>query len=103
MDVSTEAAGRSPEKRIELPRRLDVAICEYLSEEIRAAHGKALKLHAGEVELLGAGALQLLVSAQRQWAADGVAFTVEAPSEAFSDGLRLLGYPRSPFEEGQAA
>ena len=99
MTVSKNAEDTGPGggRDIALPERLDVAICEYLSEELKAAQGGAIRLDASRVTFLGSMALQLLIAAQRQWQADGAAFHVTAPSEAFRGGLALLGYANSPF------
>lgn len=70
---------------------LDTLATEHLASELAPQRGHSLTLHAGQVKFIGALALQLLIAAHRQWQADGKPFRIAAPSEAFLEGVALLG------------
>lgn len=76
---------------------LKLAVCldsletERLAEELRQSRGHPIMLDASNVTFLGALSLQLLIAACRQWKDDSMAFKIMSPSEAFLDGLNLMG------------
>lgn len=76
---------------LKLAACLDTLATEQLASELTPQRGHSLTLDAGEVTFVGALALQLLLSAQRQWRDDEKAFDIANPSAAFLDGVALLG------------
>jgi chemotaxis protein CheX len=70
---------------------LDMTAAGPLTKELLAVRGKPVSLDASGVRRLGGQCLQVLLSAQTTWAADGQAFEIVEPSPEFSDGLALMG------------
>lgn len=95
----TQATAESETRILTLPDRLDTAACEPLYAEFMAARGVPLQLDAGNVTFVGGLALQLLLSAEAEWAEEGQPFAVVRPSDGFSSGLALLGVPETIFEQ----
>jgi chemotaxis protein CheX len=73
-----------------LASTLDLAAAKPLWTELSAARTQPLKIDASSVERLGGLCLQVLIAARRAWQADGVAFAIENPSQAFTDAVRLM-------------
>ena len=74
--------------------------------EARAAFAAipALAGYSGPVERLGGLCLQVLLSAQRTWAADGHDLVVDPASEAFNDQWNAFGAPAMrPGQPGDPA
>jgi chemotaxis protein CheX len=78
---------------VALDATLALNTCAALAEQLNAARGHPLQLDASGVQRLGAQGLQVLLSAERTWAADHVAFEITAPSENFLADWRLFGAP----------
>lgn len=76
---------------ITLAACLDSLATERLASEFAPQRGHPLTVHAGEVSFVGALALQLLLATYRQWQADEKLFEITGPSDAFLDGIALLG------------
>ena len=74
-----------------LAARLDLGSVAALAAEFSELTGADLTVDAGQVDHLGALSAQLLVAAQRQWAAEGYQLTFSPRSAAFDDGLAVLG------------
>ena len=74
-----------------LPESLGAAAAPALHEALRGLRGAALTLEATQVRRLSAQTMQVLLSAARTWRADGKVLSLESPSEALTDALRLLG------------
>lgn len=53
--------------------------------------GAPLRVDASEVAQIGGGCLQLLLSAQQTWAADGLPFELVSPSTSLADALAFTG------------
>lgn len=77
---------------MELEARLDLRAAGPLASGIIAHRGADLVLDAGQVEHLGALALQVIRAAARTWAEDGHALSFENPSTELADQLALLGF-----------
>jgi chemotaxis protein CheX len=73
-----------------LPQILDLAAAAPLRQALLEARGQPLELDASRVERLGGLCLQVLLSAQAVWAADGYAFRIVNPSPAFAEAARLM-------------
>ena len=80
-----------------LPSELDIKAAVPLAAEFVAARGGDLALNASQVERIGAQCLQVLLSAAATWNADGVELTLEEPSPAFADAVRIAGLDLSSF------
>lgn len=78
-------------RRMRLAPRLDLAAASPLHSALLAARGDALTIDLSEVERIGASCAQVLVSAQKTWAADRVPLTFDQPSPEASAQLALLG------------
>ena len=76
---------------LRLPSVLDMRAAQPLKASLLEHRGKPLELDASEVERFGGLCLQLLVAGRTSWSADGCAFTVVNPSEAFLSALMLMG------------
>lgn len=76
---------------VHLNEILDLKAAEVLREDLIAAKASALHVDASKVQRLGGLCLQVLLSAQRTWAADGEHFRVVDASPDFLEGLRTFG------------
>lgn len=74
-----------------LPQNLDLSAAGPLWSDLCAARGQPVELDASSVERIGGLCLQVLLAAQAQWRADGIAFAVTNYSAAFADGVQLMG------------
>lgn len=84
-----------------LPDRLDSSAAPLLVSALRDRIGQPLVLDAGRVEVIGALAFEVMISAARQWAADGQSLTICRPSARFSAACQTLGLNRdAPFSSG---
>ncbi|WP_296600357.1 STAS domain-containing protein [Phenylobacterium sp.] len=70
---------------------LDMTAAGPLHKELLGRRGKPVTLDASQVRRLGGQCLQVLLSAQSTWAADGADFQIVNPSPEFADGLALMG------------
>ena len=70
---------------------LDMTAAGPLTKELLAVRGKPVSLDASSVRRVGGQCLQVLLSAQATWAADGQPFEIVEPSPEFADGLALMG------------
>lgn len=66
--------------------------------------GRPLVVDASEVEVIGALALEVIVSARRQWQADGQPFALQDPSDRFRSSCSALGLSAdAPWDTGSGA
>ena len=77
---------------------LDLQAAEPLRAELMALRGRPLSLDASQVTRLGGLCLQVLMSARKIWAEDGLSLTVDQPSSGFSEQLAAFGAPELQFE-----
>jgi len=70
---------------------LDMTAAAPLVKELLGHRGQPISLNAGNVRRLGGQCLQVLLSAQSTWAADGQAFEIVEPSPEFAEGLAQMG------------
>ena len=82
-----------------LPAVMDIQAAEGLRGQLMDARGGPLALDGSAVERLGGLCLQVLLAAQRTWAADGHALVVDPVSEAFVEQWNAFGAP--PMAAGQ--
>jgi chemotaxis protein CheX len=76
---------------VALGDNLDMNAAGPLVAVLREARGGPLRLEASDVRRIGGQCLQVLLSAQATWAADGQPFEVASPSPEFAEGLALMG------------
>jgi chemotaxis protein CheX len=76
---------------LSLGESLDMNAASPLAQALKDSRGKALSLDASQVRRLGGQCLQVLLSAQATWAADGQPFEIVEASPEFTDGLALMG------------
>jgi len=70
---------------------LDMTAAGPLVQELLGLRGQPISLNASGVRRVGGQCLQVLLSAQATWAADGQTFKIVDPSPEFADGLALMG------------
>ncbi len=70
---------------------LDLTVSAQLVDSLHAHRGSSLRLDASRVVQLGALCLQILLSATRTWASDGVDLKIINSSPVFLDGLEGFG------------
>ncbi|MBI1199861.1 MAG: STAS domain-containing protein [Phenylobacterium sp.] len=78
-------------KTVALSDNLDMNAAGPLTASLRAARGAPVALDASAVRRVGGQCLQVLLSAQATWAADGKPFEIVSPSPEFAEGLALMG------------
>jgi chemotaxis protein CheX len=74
-----------------LPDVLDLKAAGPLLADLSALRGQDIELDAGQVQRLGGQCLQVLLAAAAAWKQDGASFVIRQSSEAFREGLQLLG------------
>jgi chemotaxis protein CheX len=70
---------------------LEMTAAGPLHKELLGRRGRPVTLDASQVRRIGGQCLQVLLSAQATWAADGSSFQIVDPSPEFADGLALMG------------
>lgn len=76
---------------IRLDANLDIRAAAPLREALLANSGAAVVLDAAQVSRLGALCLQVLLAARNDWTAKNLPFSIQNPSAAFVETLRLFG------------
>ena len=76
---------------LDLPPALDLRAAPDLAAALLAHRGGDVSLDGSSVRHLGGQCLQVLLSAQRTWAADGRTFRLLSPSPELRAGAALLG------------
>jgi len=79
---------------IALADTLDVNAAGPLTRALLELRGHPIALDASTVRRVGGQCLQVLISAQNTWTADGQTFEIVTPSSDFMDGIALLGASR---------
>ncbi len=92
-EVTSEVLSVSAEP-LTLPDCLDSAAAVAVKDMLLERRGSALVIDASHVRRVGAQSLQILVSAARTWAADGLSFSLTNASSEFLDTIALVGLPR---------
>jgi chemotaxis protein CheX len=72
---------------------LDLNAAEPLKAELLALRGHELTLDASAVERLGGLCLQILLSARKTWAADGVNLSLGSVSRYWTEQWAAFGAP----------
>ncbi|MEW5684567.1 MAG: STAS domain-containing protein [Pseudomonadota bacterium] len=76
---------------IQLADSLDMTAAGPLVQSLKDQRGKPLSLNASQVRRLGGQCLQVLLSAQATWSADGQTFEIIEATPEFTDALALMG------------
>ena len=76
---------------ISLASVLDMNAAEPLKAELLAKRGQAVTVDASGVERLGGLCLQVLLSARKSWAADGVDLMITPKSTSFAEQWAAFG------------
>jgi chemotaxis protein CheX len=82
---------------LSLAPNLDLQAAEPLRAELMVLRGRPLSIDASQVSRLGGLCLQVLISAQKTWAEDGLPLSVDEPSAAFTEQLASFGDPELRF------
>jgi chemotaxis protein CheX len=80
---------------VQLAPMLDLTAATPLAAQLLELRGRDLRIDAAQVQRLGGQCLQVLLSAEQTWRADGASFAIEAPSERFLADWRLFGGPEA--------
>jgi chemotaxis protein CheX len=88
-DVEIQPSGEV----LQLEPVLDLGAAERLHARLVGLRGGPIEIDASQVERLGGLCLQVLLSAQQTWAADGHSVRLSHPSPAFDDAWALFGAP----------
>ena len=83
--------------KMTLARELDIKAAGPLAADLLKARGRDLSLNASEIDRVGGQCLQVLLSAAATWTADGAELTLEEPSPAFLDAVRIAGLELTQF------
>jgi chemotaxis protein CheX len=78
---------------VRLPADLDLTAATPLAQEFLAVRGRDVDVDGSETRRIGGQCLQVLLSAEATWAADGAAFRLSAASPELQAQLLLLGVP----------
>ena len=76
---------------ISLAPILNSAAAADLANALLAVRGQPVRVDAGEVTQLGGLCLQVLLSADKTWAADQLPYALSPVSQAFRDQASLYG------------
>lgn len=77
--------------KLQLAEVLDLTAAAPLAQSLIPRRGSDLTIDASKVRRVGAQCLQVLLSAEATWKADGVRLTVENPTDEFLASSELLG------------
>jgi chemotaxis protein CheX len=95
MSTGSEIADQTAGDSLHLEPVLDLSAAERLLERLLELRGRPLDIDASAVERLGGLSLQVLMSAQKTWAADGCEIRFASVSRAFDQAWALFAAP--PF------
>ncbi|MDV7269780.1 STAS domain-containing protein [Thioclava sp. A2] len=86
-----------------LAAKLDLSHVAELTSSIRANSGQDLAIDASRVTHLGALALQVLVSAARNWGEAGFDLIISPRSDSFDEALTVFGVSLTDVQSGESA
>jgi len=94
------------QRTLDLPRRFDAVAAKRLIATLGESRGSALEIDASAVENMSALGIEVIISAARQWQADGQPFTLLRQSKRFVGTCHTLGInsnqPWEPLDGGQS-
>jgi chemotaxis protein CheX len=76
---------------LQLAEVLDLTVAAPLAQSLISRRGADLTVDASHVRRVGAQCLQVLLSAEATWKADGMRLSLDNPTEDFLKGTALLG------------
>jgi chemotaxis protein CheX len=76
---------------LDLPKIIGLPAAKTLAADLLDLRGRALTLDASHVQRVSGLGLQVLLSARRTWAKDGMAFAIVHPSGLFGQCMKQLG------------
>ncbi|WP_072371059.1 STAS domain-containing protein [Hyphomicrobium sp. NDB2Meth4] len=88
---SKSGTRRGTTGKLQLAEVLDLTAAAPLAQSLLPRRGSDLTIDASKVRRVGAQCLQVLLSAEATWKADGVRLTVENPTDEFLASSELLG------------
>lgn len=88
-------------RQLKLDSVLDLRAAAPLAEQLGKLRGAKVAVNASDVERVGAQCVQVLLSAKKTWDDAGDSFALTNPSDAFLEGLDVLGLSQSHFEKAQ--
>jgi len=74
-----------------------------LAAELQNLRGRPLVIAGDAVSRISSLCMQVLLSADLTWKADGISFCIAAPSEALQEAARILGLNDGQLAMGSAA
>jgi chemotaxis protein CheX len=95
MSTVSEIANHPVAETLQLDAVLDLGAAERLHAQLMGLRGRPLEIDASAVERLGGLCVQVLLSAQKTWAADGGDIRLGAASPTFEQTWALFAAP--PF------
>lgn len=99
MSESTEPSPAT----FKLPEKLNTAAAPKLFEDLSAHRGAPLTIDGSDVQFLGGLCLQVLISAQKTWTADGKDLRFVEAEGGLAQGFARLGASEVFEFEGEAA
>lgn len=87
---------------IRLTPVLNSAAAAGLADDLLAVRGRPVQIDAGDVTQIGGLCLQVLISANKTWTSDNVAYALTPVSQALRDQATLLGAHLISDSEGAA-
>lgn len=78
-------------KTIMLPQNLSAPAPAELREQLLMHKNDPIEIDASEVDCVSTLAIQVLLSASKDWEQRGVGFSISARSETFATGIQQLG------------
>lgn len=88
--------------RLVLDPKLDLSKVGALNKSLLAAKGDDLEIDAGQVTLLGALGLQVLIASAKTWRDSGQTLTISPRSEFFDEALELFGVTVDDLQSTEA-
>lgn len=89
--------------RCELPAQPTLEAVQAVSDVLLRARGSAVHVCAEHVGRVSASLIQVLICAREEWSRAQHPFQIANPSDAFRDGIALLGLEDDFFEMVDAA
>ncbi len=99
MSISSDIGVQPAAAKLQLEPILDLGAAERLHAQLQGLRGRPLDIDSSQVERPGGLSLQVLLSARRTWASDGVRASVNDASQAFQDSLALFAAPAFTIDQ----
>lgn len=81
---------------------LDTTAASSLLADLQKLRGNPIEIAGGAVSRISALCVQVLLSAAMTWKADGMSFSINLPSDALREAMRVLGVNVGQIETGGA-